>query len=321
MAARQSPLRRWKRFLPAFGAIDAAVEVSDSPAARRTHGEIRRVRAQIVDELRGAPDDGAAEELCKVLDDVMAESLVTLRVLPVTATALASTDLAGAVGALAAHESARIRGLARDIVRGWRASVEGDIARAEAAMDALDKLAFGELLPSRSVTSVVAHARSSHVPVAAGDREKKMQAKGASRMATKTTSATSSSHVGPAKIDNPVKVSAPLANKNAPVAGAGSATKEEMLPPKKTPAVPVSSRGGERAESDKMVAAKRKLHEGYQEAAEAKQRRKIQVIEAPKMVEQRQRKMHPIIRERSQARYTSSMAVVKRSLIPALQGI
>ncbi|KAL6873740.1 hypothetical protein ACP4OV_013822 [Aristida adscensionis] len=290
MAAPQSPLRRWKCFFPAFGAIDAAVEVSGSLLARRTHGEIRRARAQIVDELRGAADDGAAEELCKVLDAVMAESLVTLRMLPVTASALASTDIATAVGALAAHESARVRGLARDVVSGWRASVEGDIARAQAAMETLDKLAVD--------------ARSRHVPVAASDGEKKMQAKVASRTTTAAAAAS--------KTDRPAKVSSPLPNKSASlVAGAG-------LLLKKTPAVAAGNRGGERVESDKMEAAKRKLHEGYQEAAEAKQRRKIQVIEAPRMVVQRQRKMHPIIRERTQARRT---AIVKCTLLPALQRI
>ncbi|KAL6873691.1 hypothetical protein ACP4OV_013773 [Aristida adscensionis] len=306
MAAQQSPLGRWKRFLPAFCAIDAAVEASGSPAARRTHGEIRRVRGQIVDELRGAPDDGAAEELCRVLDDVMAESLATLRVLPVAASALASADLATAVGALAAHESARVRGLARDVVRGWRASVEGDIASAQAAMEALDKLAVDAQLPSGSVTSVVAHARSRHIPVAAGDGEKKMQAKVASR--TTTTAAAAS------KTDNPAK--------KTPLVGAGRATTDEMMPPpRNTPAVADGNRGGERVDGGKMEAAKRKLREGYQEAEEAKQRRKIQVIEAPKMVAQRQRKMHPIIRARSQARCASSMAAVKRSLLPSLQRI
>ncbi|KAL6873728.1 hypothetical protein ACP4OV_013810 [Aristida adscensionis] len=302
MAAQQSALRRWRRFSPDFGAIDAAVDVSGSPAARRTHGEIRRVRAQIVEELRGARDGGVAEEeLCAVLDDVMAESLATLSAVPVTASALASTGLAAAVGELGEHGSARVRGLARDVVRGWRASVEGDVARARAAMAVLDKLADDEELPP-----------AGHVPVAAGDGEKKRQAKGAPPPPRPTASTLRSNRVEPAKIDRPAMVPPPLPKKSASlVAGAG-------LLLKKTPAVAVGDRGGERAESDKMVAAKRKLHEGYQEAAEAKQRRKIQVIEAPKMVVQRRRKMHPIIRERTQARRT---AIVKCTLLPALQRI
>ncbi|KAL6841986.1 hypothetical protein ACP4OV_028186 [Aristida adscensionis] len=81
----------------------------------------RHHRGQIVEALRDAPDVGAAEELFKVLNKVMAESLVKLRMLPVTASALVSTDIAKAVGALGKHLSARVRKLARNVVR-WRSS-------------------------------------------------------------------------------------------------------------------------------------------------------------------------------------------------------
>jgi DNA-directed RNA polymerase alpha subunit len=59
----------------------------------------------------------------------------------------------------------------------------------------------------------------------------------------------------------------------------------------------------EAAEASKMEAAKRKLREGYREAEDAKRQRKIQLIEAPEMLEQRKRKMQPILRERSKARW------------------
>uniref|UniRef100_K4AK78 Remorin C-terminal domain-containing protein n=1 Tax=Setaria italica TaxID=4555 RepID=K4AK78_SETIT len=62
-------------------------------------------------------------------------------------------------------------------------------------------------------------------------------------------------------------------------------------------------------EEEKIVATKRKLWEGYREAEDAKHQRKIQVIQEPKMLEQRHRKMHPILRERSQARCGMPTAV------------
>ncbi|CAN6215812.1 unnamed protein product [Urochloa humidicola] len=79
--------------------------------------------------------------------------------------------------------------------------------------------------------------------------------------------------------------------------------------------------GRSRVRSEEMMeATKRKLREGYQQAEDAKRQRKIQVIEAPKMLEQRQKKRHPILRERSRARCGSSMAV-RRPLPPPLQRI
>ncbi|KAL6603580.1 hypothetical protein ACP70R_043941 [Stipagrostis hirtigluma subsp. patula] len=273
--AGETTLRRWKRFLPTFDAIDAAVEVSD-PAVRRTHDKIRRARGQIVEALRRAPDDGVAEELCLLLDDAMAESLVTLQAAPVTASALASTDLARAVAALGQDESARIRRLARDVVRGWRASVEGDIARARAAMEALDKLTGDKQLPPEDLSSVVAQARSSHVPIVAGEGEKK-QAKDAS-CTKKTASVIGSNRIEQAKIIGSAKVPASLPKKSAPAVGAGraNATNIDKTLPKKMPAVLVGNGGGDHVGCDKLEATKRKLHEGYQEAADAKRQRKIE---------------------------------------------
>jgi hypothetical protein len=65
----------------------------------------------------------------------------------------------------------------------------------------------------------------------------------------------------------------------------------------KTPAV----LGSGEAEIEKME-TKRKFAEGYQREANAKRQRRIQLIKAPKMPEQRPSKVHPILRERSQAR-------------------
>uniref|UniRef100_I1PTP6 TFIIS N-terminal domain-containing protein n=1 Tax=Oryza glaberrima TaxID=4538 RepID=I1PTP6_ORYGL len=116
MAAARNPLRRWKTFLAAFASVDDAIEIEAADLGI-SRGEIRRARGRIVEMLRGAEDGRVAEELCSVLDEVMAESLLTLRLVPVTPRTLATTDLAGVVGALRKHDSERIRGLATDIVR------------------------------------------------------------------------------------------------------------------------------------------------------------------------------------------------------------
>jgi hypothetical protein len=85
----------------------------------------------------------------------------------------------------------------------------------------------------------------------------------------------------------------------------------------KTPAV----LGNGESEIEKMKETKRKLHEGYHQEADAKRQRRIQVIEAPNMPEQRPRKVHPMLRERSRARCGAPPAAVKRSLMPAFHKI
>nr|CAB3495457.1 unnamed protein product [Digitaria exilis] len=139
--AGKSPLRRWKPFFPAFGIIDAAIEASVVPALSRD--KVRSARDEVVEMLRGVPaaDARDSEEFCVLLDGFMAESLLTLRAVPAEAVPrvlASSADLAKAVGALRRHESDRIRGLARDVIRGWTVAVEEDIARTSAAMKRLD---------------------------------------------------------------------------------------------------------------------------------------------------------------------------------------
>jgi len=73
----------------------------------------------------------------------MAESLLTLQAVPAEAVPgmlASSADLAKAVGSLRCHQSARVSGLARDVIRGWSAAIEEDIARTSAAMKKLDDL-------------------------------------------------------------------------------------------------------------------------------------------------------------------------------------
>ncbi|XP_002451726.1 uncharacterized protein LOC8071639 [Sorghum bicolor] len=122
--ADKSPLRRWKPFFPAFGAIDASIEAAAPECCSRD--KYRQVRGEIVELLCDcdAADGGRAEELCRLLDVAMAEALETLRVVPVTPAMLTTTDVARAVGGLLGHECGRVRGLARAVVSGWRASLE-----------------------------------------------------------------------------------------------------------------------------------------------------------------------------------------------------
>ncbi|KAF8780059.1 hypothetical protein HU200_001710 [Digitaria exilis] len=242
--AGTSPLRRWKPFFPAFGIVDAAIEDSVVPALSRD--KVRSARAEVVELLRGVPagDVRKAEELCVLLDGFMAESLLTLRAVPgeaVPRVLASSADLAMAVGALRRHESERVRGLARDVIRGWAAAVEEDIARTSTAMKRLDDV-----------------CRATKPAVAA-------------------------SH--------------PKQNKTAPVAvGHG---------PRR-----MNSRG---IPAEKMEVTKRKLQQGYQEVEDAKRQRKIQVIQAPKVLEMKQKKVHPILRERNQATTVVSRCAVSSS--------
>ncbi|CAN6324856.1 unnamed protein product [Urochloa humidicola] len=246
--AGQSPLRRWKPFFAAFGLVDGAIEAA-GPALCRD--KIRGARGEVVELLCGVPAGDAharkAEELCAALDGFMAESLLTLLAVPaevVPSVLASSTDLPKAVGALRLHhQSARVRGLARHVTRGWTAVVEGDVARAKERFDAVHG---------------VNNTNNKAAP-------------------------------------------APEASRRPDVKRGVAKVEEE--------------------EEKRMEATKRKLREGYREAEDAKRQRKIQVIAAPKMVEQRQRKMHPILRERSRARCGTSTTVVRRSLVSSFNRI
>nr|XP_051201668.1 uncharacterized protein LOC127315194 [Lolium perenne] len=130
--AQTSPLRRWKPFFRAFDSIDAAIEAFDPVLLSRR--EFRTARGDIVERLCDADDDDQAERLCLLLDGVMAESLETLRLLPLMPTVLAKTDLARCIRALHKdHGSERVRVLAGGIVAAWRASARDDDAKVKEA--------------------------------------------------------------------------------------------------------------------------------------------------------------------------------------------
>ncbi|CAL5040230.1 unnamed protein product [Urochloa decumbens] len=283
MAAAQSPLRRWKRFFPAFALIDAAIE----SATGHPRAAFRSVRSRIAGLLHRAEDDGVAEGLCAALDGAMEEALATLRV---AASALppSATGIAEAVLALSErHESPRVRGLARDVVRRWTAAAEADLARASGLLEMLNKL-----FPNEGKERHAQPAKKTKMALAPVLR---------------------SNPAEPANGGAEVKVAAaPSLNKRA------QGKMEEKTEARwKAP----GGGGGSRVQSEEMMeATKRKLREGYQQAEDAKRQRKIQVIEAPKMLEKRQKKMNPILRERSRARCGSSLTV-RRPLIPTLQRI
>ncbi|KAM0849747.1 hypothetical protein ACQ4PT_053544 [Festuca glaucescens] len=248
-APAQSPLRRWKRFFPAFDSIDAAMEAFDPVALSRR--ELRSARGDIVERLCDADDDDQAERLCLQLDDVMAESLETLRLVPLMPTVLAKTGLAKCVCALQKnHESERVRLLAGGIVTAWRASVQDDAAKVREAMPKLDNLSQ------------------------------------------------------PETIDHPTQ----------PAKIPETSAKKKTVEIKNRASDPVAAGiifRGDRARlipEEKMQAAKRKFNEGYREAEDAKrQRRPIKVVPPEMMKQTQEKKKHPILRERSQARCGSSM--------------
>lgn len=244
--------------------------------------------------LCDATDDGQAEELCRVLDEVMSESLVTLQLVAVMPKMLASTDLAKVVGALRKHESERVRGLASAIVRRWRASVEDELARVRAAVEKLDQIPQPEEIDQHvssdiDDTRILEPSPKKAAAVVSSDRAKTAKIS-EPLLPKKRAPVVGSVRVKTANMDASTKVSQPLPKKVSSVVGIGGG-------------VSVGS-----CSDEKMAATKRKLHEGYQEAEHAKRQRKIQVIQAPEMVRQKQQKMHPILRLRSRVSCASSMA-------------
>jgi hypothetical protein len=115
MAAQQSPspLRRWKRLFPVFSTIDAAI-VASAPGGQISDDVtvLRKATRDVVQDLCDVPEDDAAEDLCRLLDDVMVEYLITLKgAVRVTVT---TPSLGKALGSLEdLHESKRVRELAR----------------------------------------------------------------------------------------------------------------------------------------------------------------------------------------------------------------
>ncbi|XBI02690.1 hypothetical protein VPH35_131201 [Triticum aestivum] len=277
MAAQASPLRRWKRFFGAFDSVDAAIEAADPDMCR---DEVRGARGDIFEWLCNTADDGMAEKLCGVLDGLMAESLETLRLTPVTPKVLATTDLARAIRALQKHESERVRILARGIVSGWRASALHDFAGEPDNFNA----------PQPKETVEQQHVALQHVCATTTERPSSKEIVGHDRQ-----------HASADLDSKKKKKTAEISSKASDlVSGINTAKPKEVTVGRH---VIVSADPDTKA----MEAAKRKLHERYQQASDAKRQRRVQVVELPEMLKQRQQKMHPILRERNLASCASSM--------------
>ncbi|KAG2593798.1 hypothetical protein PVAP13_5NG012635 [Panicum virgatum] len=287
-------LRRWKPFLGAFPHIDTAIKAADADGLL-SRDEIRSARVRIIETLCDAADDDdeKAEALCALLDEAMAASLATLQAVPAERIALASGDLVGVVGALMRdHASERARGLARDVVRGWKAGVKVQLARAKAAMDDSDTKAkkIPEEQPRPRKTAV-----SKRIP------EKEP------RRPRKTAVVVRSCRVNTAESYGPLpKNRAPVVSTSCVKPSSASMGAPAVVPvpaqPKKMPPVSACSVSVEKTE-----ATKRKLHERYQKAEDAKRRRTdpiLQVIRPPRpptATGQRQRNAHPAVRARAPA--------------------
>ncbi|KAI4970609.1 hypothetical protein ZWY2020_001523 [Hordeum vulgare] len=236
-------LRRWNTFYGAFDHVDDAIEAAD-PAQFSRH-VFRRARGDLLGRLCSAADDDEAERLCGILDDVMAESLETLRLVP---EAPVSTELAESVRALREHDSERVRLLARGIVSGWEPSVQDDVAEAT-PMKKLENVArVTRAMPMKKLPQ----------PKAAVGQQQDFSAN------------------PNAETKRPPKLAGePLAKKTM-----------EIIKKASDPAAGFVD--GDRAGlslEDKMEVTKRKLRQGYQEAEDAKRRRRTQLVPAPKMMQ------------------------------------
>ncbi|KAJ1263728.1 hypothetical protein BS78_09G208400 [Paspalum vaginatum] len=267
--ASRGPLRRWKRFLPAFGAIDATIE----SALGCSRDECRRVTGDLVETLCecDAADAERADELCALLDQVMVEALKTLRLVAVTPTMLTSTDITRAVGDLRGHKSGMVGGLARTIFAEWRASIEDDVSRATAALEKLSQM------PQEQHEAVGIHG---------GDRVSRVlgRADGVKQIVESTNSER------PKKSGDRVSMAV-----GEDARQAVKITDSEHL--KKIHYYGVSSTADHRVRGERTADAKRKHPEDYyrEEADHVKRQRKFPV---PGKIEQRPSKAHSAMRER-----------------------
>ncbi|CAN6273875.1 unnamed protein product [Urochloa humidicola] len=269
-------LRRWKPFLGALPLIDAAIEGADATDGFLSCDEFCSERARIVEMICDAgDDDDKAEALCALLDEAMAGSLATLREVPAEKIPLATGGLVGAVRALVrSHPSERVRGLAGHVVRGWSAGVEAELATARARAKAL----------ASSLSSTTSPPQDADTKA-----KRKIAAVSSCRAGTAEAYGALPKKRAPTIVSNS-NVKPPLVMKGAP----------KLVPAqpqlKNAPPVAVVSSAAE--EKKKLEATKRKLQERYQEAEEAKRRRTIQVIKAPRpQPGQRQRNAGPVGRE------------------------
>ncbi|KAI5022488.1 hypothetical protein ZWY2020_059218 [Hordeum vulgare] len=177
---------------------------------------------------------------------VASESLETLRLVP---EAPVSTELAESVRALREHDSERVRLLARGIVSGWEASVQDDVAEVTPATP-MKKL--------ENIAKVTPTMKKLPQPKAAVGQKQDVSAN-------------------------------PNTETKRPPKLAGESLAKKTLEIIKRASDPAAGfLDGDCAGlslEDKMEVTKRKLRQGYQEAEDAKRRRRTQLVPAPKMMQ------------------------------------
>ncbi|CAD6338542.1 unnamed protein product [Miscanthus lutarioriparius] len=191
-------------------------------------------------------------------------------------------------------------------VPGWPANV----ATTTAVKEELDKLPADDRIPHQGISAVIADGN-------AREHKEKLHVKPA-KMLPAAEVHKKKLHMPPAKMFPTVPV-AEAYKKKVYVPAA------KMPPTTATVSTPNMSETKKPAvdESKKMEDTKRKLREGYEEAKKIKRQHTIQKIngkEAAKMFEQKQRKMHPVVRGRGLAACRISSGI-RHSLLPSFQMI
>uniref|UniRef100_J3LP94 Uncharacterized protein n=1 Tax=Oryza brachyantha TaxID=4533 RepID=J3LP94_ORYBR len=288
--APQSPLRRWKPFLAAFSSVDDAIEAADPAGELHSRGEFRRARGRLVEMLRGAEDDAEAEELC--LDEGRLERIP--------------------------QSPKRVEiGLNLEA----KVKLQGSPAPKKAITNGgchVNPTKTSAPSPPKRSAPVVGGARVKTDDKGAAAKPKesvhpaKKQPAGISRVGDRQDQAASAARKRKLHDGYQEEEEAKKRRKTADMGGAATKPKEPALPPKKAPLLVASAGRREsiehRNEAESMIGSTtRKLRESYQEAEEAKKRRQVHIIEDPKMLKQRQQKMHPIMRMRSRASSASSV--------------
>lgn len=167
---------------------------------------------------------------------------------------------------------------------------------------------YGKEASAASVRMMEAAPLKGRRPVAVGKKDGRPM----------PTTSTGSTEKAPA----PIKSQAVRKNADqiVPAAAKASSVRPRSATPPTTAAVrekaPAQSTQEQSMEA-KLAIAKRKLHEGYQEFADAKRQRSIQVIEAPEMARQRRQRQHPIMRLRGEVRCAATTAE-RRALMSSL---
>ncbi|CAN6205950.1 unnamed protein product [Urochloa humidicola] len=302
-------LRRWKPFLGAFPLIDAAIEGADATDGLLCRDEVWGSRARIMELLRdsaGGDDDEKAEALCALLDEAMAASLATLRAVPAEKITLAPASRRPRRRRPRDDEWPRV-GAGPRARRRRRARVER--RRRGRARHGQGPGQGSRVFPVASSSPGRRHGAPGRLQ---HQGEGDPAGAGAASSEEDRRVSTAESHGPLAKKRAPTIVSN---SKVKPPPSANPGAPRRLVPaqpqphPKKMAPVAVVSSAAE--EKKKLEATKRKLQERYQEAEDAKRRRTIQVIKAPRAQPgQRQRNAGPAPASRAAERCFVNLDVI-----------